>query len=474
MELSDYLRILRKRWIVIVTMTLLGIAASASATLLTEQRYEASTQVFVFVPTAGTVGELAQGGSFAQNQVRSYAEAVSTPRVLQSVVSELGLDEDAETLAASVSAEAPLNTVNIRISVTRESPTEAAQIANATTESFRAVIADITDGQVSVSVLRTASVPTEAVSPNARLNLALGALVGLAIGIGLAVLREVLDTRVRTPRDIEEITTAPIIGAIAYDPDAVKRPLIVRVDPHSPRAEAFRSLRTNLQFLDLDAAARSFVITSSIPREGKSTTAVNLAIAVADSGARVVLVDADLRRPKVAEYLGLEGAVGLSDVLISRASLSDAVQVWGRNRLSVLPAGTVPPNPSELLGSHAMHSLVRTLESEYDLVIIDMPPLLPVTDAALVSKMTRGAIVVTAVGRTHRGELRGAVSALETVGARTAGVVLSMVPTRGPDASAYGQYGYGYGYGYGARYGYAPIAPGRAEPGVRRRQGSAQ
>lgn len=445
-ELSDYLRILRKRWLIIVIVTLVGLASAATATLLTTPRYEASTQVFVFVPTTGTVGELAQGGSFAQNQVRSYAEAVSTPRVLDAVVRNLSLDETAEDLAETVTAEAPLNTVNIRISVTRESPSEAAEIANETTSSFRAVIADITGGQVSVSVLREATVPDSPVSPNTQLNLALGLLVGLAVGIGLAVLREVLDTRIRGQRDVEAITTAPVIGGISYDPDAVKRPLIVHDDPHSPRAEAFRALRTNLQFLDIEPGARSFVVTSSVPAEGKSTTSANLAIAIADSGARVLLVDADLRRPKLAEYLGLEGAVGLSDVLINRVGLHDVLQVWGRNRMTVLPAGSVPPNPSELLGSRAMGDLLHALERDFDVVIIDMPPLLPVTDAALVSKMTKGALVVAAAGRTDRAELKGAFAALENVGARVSGVILTMLPTKGPDAYSYGQYGYGYGY----------------------------
>ncbi|WP_169079412.1 polysaccharide biosynthesis tyrosine autokinase [Microcella alkalica] len=449
MELADYLRILRKRWLVILVLTLVGIAASATATLLMTPQYRATTQVFVYVPSSGTVGELAQGGSFAQNQVRSYAEAVSTPRVLDDVVASLGLDETADELGESVTAEAPLNTVNIEIAVVRESPTEAADIANATTSSFEAVIDDITSGQVSVSVLREASVPREPISPNTNLNLALGLLIGLAVGIGLAVLMEVLDTRIRGQRDVEALTQAPIIGGIAYDPNAVKRPLIVQDDPHSPRAEAFRTLRTNLQFLDIEPGARSFVITSSVPAEGKSTTSANLAIALADSGARVVIIDGDLRRPKLAEYMGLEGAVGLTDVLIQRASLGDVLQPWGRRGLSVLPAGSVPPNPSELLGSRAMQSLVHALEQEFDVVIIDMPPLLPVTDAALVSKMTKGALVVAAAGKTDRRELEGALAALENVGARVSGIIITMLPTKGPDAYGYGRYGYG-GYGYTA------------------------
>ncbi len=303
---------------------------------------------------------------------------------------------------------------------------------------------------VTLTVLRPATVPGAPVSPNTNLNLALGVLVGLALGFGLAILREVLDTRIRTMRDVENITDAPIIGGISFDPNASRRPLIVQADPRSPRAESFRTLRTNLQFLNVEGGPRSFVITSSIESEGKSTTAANLAIALSDAGARVALVDADLRRPKIAEYMGIEGAVGLSDTLIGRVSLLDALQTWGRGNLAVLPAGTTPPNPSELLGSQAMLTLVRTLEKEFDTVLIDVPPLLPVTDGALLSKSARGAIIVVAAGRTQRGELSAALAALENVDARVAGIVMTMLPTKGPDAYGYGRYAYGrYGYGYG-------------------------
>ncbi|MFW8745217.1 CpsD/CapB family tyrosine-protein kinase, partial [Mesorhizobium japonicum] len=229
-----------------------------------------------------------------------------------------------------------------------------------------------------------------------------------------------------------------------------RRPLIVHDDPNSARAEAFRSLRTNLQFLDVEGGPRSFVIASAIPEEGKTTTAANLAIAIAQSGARVAVVDADLRRPRLAGYLGLEGAVGLSDVLIGRVPLTDALQPWGNVPLMVLPAGTRPPNPSELLGSRAMELLLQVLEREFDTVLIDVPPLLPVTDGALLAKQTRGALLLVAAGRVRRDELAGAIRALENVDAHLSGLILTMLPVKGPDA--YGRYGYGR-YGSG-RYGH--------------------
>jgi capsular exopolysaccharide synthesis family protein len=292
-----------------------------------------------------------------------------------------------------------------------------------------------------------ASIPTAPVSPNVLLNLALGALVGLALGVGGAVLRETLDTRIRGQRDVEQITDVPVIGGILFDPKAVERPLIMHADPQSPRAESFRTLRTNLQYLDVERVERSFVVTSSIGSEGKSTTSANLAIALADSGARVLLVDADLRRPRIAEYMNIEGSVGLTDVLIGRAEINDVIQPWGRGQLHVLPAGHIPPNPSEMLGSTRMTQIIAEFSRAFDVVIFDCPPLLPVTDAAILAKRVGGAILIVAAGRTQKNQLTGAIAALQSVGAPISGVVMTMLPTTGPDNHGYGQYGYGHTYG---------------------------
>jgi succinoglycan biosynthesis transport protein ExoP len=478
MEFGDYLRILRKRWIVIVAATLAGLAVAAAASILTTPIYRASTLVYVQVQSSGSLGDLVQGSNFVQSQVASFAEVVSTPRVLTPAIKALALDETASELAESVSADAPAGLVNIEVTVTRDSPTEAADIANAITESFKQVVQDITSSgsvgeattsQVSVSVLREASPPRTPTSPDTVINLAVGLLIGLAAGLGIAILRDILDTRIRGERDVASISVSPIIGGIGFDPSAVDKPLIVQDDPRSVRAEAFRTLRTNLQFLNIEQGPKSFVVTSSMPSEGKTTTAANLAIALADSGAHVVLVDADMRRPKLAIYMGLEGAVGLSDVLIGRTELTDALQPWGRGTLAVLPAGAIPPNPSELLGSRAMASLIDNLEKEFDVVILDLPPLLPVTDAAVVSKITRGTLLVVAAGRTRKGELAGAVAALENVDASASGIILTMLPSKGPDAYGYGRYGYG-GYGYGEPDPSESGVPSPAASGVRVRR----
>ncbi|MDR5701472.1 polysaccharide biosynthesis tyrosine autokinase [Agromyces aerolatus] len=469
MELRDYVRVLRQHWVLIVALTLLGVAAAAGYSIMQTPQYSSSAKVFVSTSGGASVSELQQGNTFTQQRVKTYADLVTTPIVLLPVINELSLDTTGEALARQISASAPLDTTLIQITATDDDPALAAALATAVSQSLTQVVGSIestnaaaqaegeeTDASpaqspVRLTLVQHAAVPQSPVSPNVPLNIALGALVGLALGVGIAVLRATLDTRIRNERDVEMVTETPIIGGIVFDPKAKERPLIVHADPHSPRAESFRTLRTNLQFLEPGRGDRAFVVTSSIESEGKSTTAANLAIALADSGARVLLVDADLRRPKVASYLGIEGAVGLTDLLIGRADLADVIQRWGRNQLYVLPAGRIPPNPSELLGSTQMVKVIQELQETFDVVLFDAPPLLPVTDAAVLARSVGGAIVVVAAGRAHKQHLRGALAALENVDAPVSGVVLTMLPTKGPDAYGYGRYGYGYGYGYAAQ-----------------------
>ncbi|MGO1745201.1 MAG: polysaccharide biosynthesis tyrosine autokinase [Microbacterium gubbeenense] len=472
MELSDYIRILRKNWIVIVAIILLALGASAVYSLARTPLYQSSSDIMVSTQSGSSSAELTQSNTYTQARVNSWVELASSPKVLDPVIHELGLAQTAAQLADDVAVSSPLNTTVVTTTVTNADPNLAADIANAVADSLATAIDEVEtlpDAPSPVKVTPiSAALPAEApASPNVPLNLALGALIGLALGIGVAVLRTVLDTRIRSTRDIEALTERPVIGAIPHDPKAEARPIILQADPQNPRSEAFRALRTNLQFLDLEGG-RSFVVTSSMPSEGKSTTAVNLAIALADAGKRVVLIDGDLRKPKVADYLGIEGGVGLTDVLIGRANLNDVVQKWGRRSLYVLPAGKIPPNPSELLGSTRMAELLDSLARDADAVILDAPPLLPVTDAAVLARSASGAILVAAAGSTHRNQFSGALDVLENVNAHVAGVVLSMVPTRGPDA-----YGYGYGYGYRYVADETPELPHAGNAGMRSNRRSA-
>ena len=450
MELRDYLVILRKNWLLIIAFTLLGVGAAAGYTLTVTPLYSAETTVFVSSESASSVSELSQGNTYTLSRVTTYAELVSTPSVLEQVIAALDLDATSEDLALRVSASASTSTTLITITAQDADAVTAANIANATGSSLASVVEEIetptTDesSPVRLTVVEKATAAFSPSTPNVNLNLALGGLVGLALGLGLAVLRSTLDTRIRTESDLAEVTEVPLIGGIPFEAKFSSHPLIVHSDPRSPRAEAFRSLRTNLQFVSM-GDHNSVVVTSSSQSEGKSTTAVNLALAVADTGARVALVDADLRRPRVAQYMDIEGGVGLTDLLIGRASFADVMQRWGRGEFYVLPAGRIPPNPSELLGSEAMKKLIVFMEKEFDFIIFDCPPLLPVTDAAILGSSVGGVVLVVAAGRTTKQQLSGALDSLKLLNARLMGIILTMVPTKGPDSYGYGRYGYGYG-----------------------------
>jgi capsular exopolysaccharide synthesis family protein len=449
-DLRDYMRLVRKRWRIISACVLLSLIGAAAITALSPKVYSAQAQIIISAQaTADDLTSALQGSSFTQQRVKSYAAIVNTPLVTQPVVKSLNLSITADQLSHRISASNPLDTFLLDISVTDNDPVVAQKTANAVANQFLQVVKDLETPEgsaqplVKATVVKPASVPTVPVSPRPKINLALGLLVGLALGVGAAVLRESLDTTVKGPDDISALTASPLLGIIPEDSDARVSPLI-SAEQGNLRAEAYRQVRTNLQFVDVERSIKSVVVTSAIPDEGKSTTACNLAIAFARTGARVVLVEADLRRPRTADYLGVEGAVGLTNVLLGQVSVGDVLQTWGTLPLKVLPSGPIPPNPSELLGSRPMAELVTLLGAHADIVILDAPPLLPVTDAAVLSTVCDGALIVARFGHTRRDQLTAAEQAVGKVGGRIVGVLLNRVPRRGGGSN----YGYGYGYGY--------------------------
>lgn len=446
MTLSDFLRLIRQSLVALIVACLLGGGVGALIAVVSSPKYRSTGQVYVSVqPGAPDVSDLAQGNSAAQQKVNSYVQVVRSASVLQPVIDELRLDTTVTELAQRVTSTATVDSVLLDISVTEDDPKEAARIATAVISSFSHVVTENlekpTAGGASLVRIETVQpplVPQRPSSPDLVKYIALGLTFGLAAGVGGALVRQTLDSKVRTQDDVGRVASVPVLGAIGFDATATINPLVVHADPRNPRAESFRSLRTNIQFVETDARRQSFTITSAVPSEGKSTTAANLAITMAEGGSRVVLVDADLRRPRIAELMGVEGSAGLSDLLIGRTELEDVTTPWGRGGLSVLPAGQIPPNPSELLGSDAMLALIDQLTTEFDFVIFDAPPLLPVTDAAVLSRLTGGAVVISAVGRVTQKQLASALDALRAIGSKTLGVVMTMVPTK--DRGAYDTY----------------------------------
>jgi capsular exopolysaccharide synthesis family protein len=446
LEIIDYVRVVRRNWVLIAASTLLGLLVAGAAVMATTPSYTARTQLFVATQNSGSVLELQQGNTFSQARVASYVETAKTPVVLQPVIDSLGLELSPSALASKIEASVEGSTVLLNIAVTDSSPVRAAAVAEAVAESLISAVDQLenpsSDGisPVRLSVITPAAAPSTPASPNTSLYLAAGLLIGAAAGISSALLRSAMDTRIRAEVDLKKVTEASVLGGIAFDADAVKKPLLTQVPPQSPRAESFRQIRTNLQFAHVSHSSKSVVVTSSLPGEGKSTTAVNMAISLAQTGQRVALVDADLRRPMVGEYLGLDGSAGLTTYLVGHGSLEDMLQPWGTDDLYVLTSGMIPPNPSELLGSSAMSGLIKTLEAGFDAVVIDAPPLLPVTDAAVLAQRVGGVVLVVGSQIVKVNDLQKSLSSLSMVEADLLGVVLNRLPAKDPDAYTYSYY----------------------------------
>ncbi|TKV61696.1 polysaccharide biosynthesis tyrosine autokinase [Nakamurella flava] len=447
LDMRAYGRAIRKSWWLVLLLAVLGLGAGVLITAKATPQYQSSITWFASTPTNGD-GTPLQADQYAQRRVNSYVGLLTSEK-LSDLVVEKNPALTRDQVQSSITASADLNTVLLSATVTASSPATSLAIATGVADTFGTMVQQLenrgTDNPT--VVLNVVSGPTlnpVPVSPKKTLNYALGLVVGLAAGLALAILRTILDTTVRSPQALRELTGAPVLATIASDRGARRSPLIVDRSAQSGRAEAFRQLRTNLQFVDLQEPVRTLVVTSSLPDEGKSSTAANLAVAFAESGRRTLLVEADLRRPKVADYLELERAVGLTDVLLGGVDINDALQPWGNLPLTLLASGTIPPNPSELLGSPVMAELMASLSTSFEMVVIDTPPLVPVTDAAIAATLADGAILIVRYGRTSRADIAAAVRSLDAVGARNLGSVLTMVPPGGGasyGAARYNTYG---------------------------------
>lgn len=426
------------RWPSILLVTLLGVGLAALALSLSTPRYTAHAEVLVSPPQQQSTS------APAERTVASYAVVLGGRTTAAAVVDDLALDRSVRSVDDDLSASVVEGTAVLRVAASSSDAEQSARLAQAAATSF----VDWVDDQktsLNASVVSTAVAPTRPSSPSRVPWLALGAVIGLLAGLLVAAARRRADHSIHGPAQLEEVAGAPVLGAIAHDRDVADTPLITSLGTHHPRFEAIRILRTNLQFVDIDQSHKVITVTSSVPGEGKSTTACNLAIALAQTGVRVALVEGDLRRPSVSEYLGLERSVGLTTVLVGRVPLEEGMQQAPTPGLDVLTSGALPPNPSEILQTSAMTAVVTDLREAYDIVLIDAPPLLPVTDAALLASISDGALLVVRHGDTGREAVAGAVARLRAVNARLLGTVLTMAPVKELTQHGYGGYGYGYG-----------------------------
>lgn len=438
MNIQEYARVIRKRWRLVLAPLLVALGAALALTSLTPKTYQSTVSFFVSTSDTSDSSQLAQGGTFTQQRVKSYTQLITTPKVLGPVAEKLHVVGGADGVRPMVSAKAATDTVMIEAAVTSKDPRQSAEIAREIGTSFPAAVADLErvssqrPSPVKVSLVQQPSALGTLVGPSLTTNLVLGGFLGLLAGICFAMLWDRNDTKVRTREDLQLVREdISVLGAIPFDSDTPSHPLILEANAHTPRAEAFRSLRTNLRFVDAAKHPRLFVVTSALAGEGKSVTTANLALALATSGYSVCLIEGDLRRPRLLQYLGLEGGVGLTDVLIGQADLRDVAQRFGAMPLMVIGAGPTPPNPSELLGSPTMAKVLEDLRGRFDYVVIDAPPLLPVTDGAVLATMADGAILVSGAGIVHRAQVKEALDHLDAVQARLLGSILNRAPKEG-------------------------------------------
>jgi polysaccharide biosynthesis transport protein len=314
-----------------------------------------------------------------------------------------------------------------------------------------------------IRVVERPQLPAAPVSPVVPLNLGVGAATGLLLGIALAIGREQLDRSIKTPDDLERAQGLLFLGLLpALEPTALSRKgaalaatpetapeLIVHHQPNSGTAEAARALRTNILYMSPDHPFQTLLVTSAGPSEGKTTVATCIAVAMAHAGHRVALLDCDMRRPRVHKVFGLRNDVGVTTALIDLDSVGGIIHDTVVPNMKVICTGPIPPNPSELLHSEAFARLLADLRTRFDRVIIDSPPILPVTDAAILATQVDGTILIVRAFKTSRDLVRRAKRTLNDVGARIVGSVLNAVELHRPE---YGYYRYQYKYdsgGYG-------------------------
>lgn len=451
MELRDYLRGLRRHWIAILLMTLVGVGAGYGWTLLQTPVYVAGASGYVSSTGVEDLGTSTLGDSLARSKVPTYLEIAGWRTVAEHTIEELDLSTRPEDLVQRIEVSNPDGTTIIKVSAEGSTPEEARALAEAWIDGMKTEVDKIdgngTEGSAPVTILPgdEASLPNSPSFPDVQTAVIVGGILGFGFGIAFAMIRTVSDRRIRAADDVEARTGVAVVGTIPIVPGLDDESRLIDSSASGVTgkngtfavSEALRALRTNLQFMDVDHPPRTIVVTSPLPGDGKSTVACNLALTLAAGGSMVVLVDGDLRRSTVAKTMGLPGGAGLSDVLAGRASLAEVLQRTPRsNNLLVLAAGSVPPNPSEVLGSERMHTLLADL-TKHATVIIDAPPLLPVTDGAVLTHQADGALIVVTLRKTTFDLLDKALDTLRKARGRPLGIVLNRAPLRGADAAAY-------------------------------------
>ncbi|AJW41079.1 Tyrosine-protein kinase Wzc [Rhodococcus sp. B7740] len=430
MEIREYGRILRAGWWIVALATVIGIAGGWAYTFFTTPQYQACARLFVTTEGGSSVGEAYQNNLFSQERVTSYAGLATSTQVAQRAIDQLQLQMSPDELRSRVTATPIEKTVLLDLCATDPDPAVAQVLTNAVAGQLTQLVQELETSQrggspaAGATVVDQGDVPTSPIGMGLTTVLGLGAAIGFVLGIALALLRGLLDRSIRDRPRAEEISGRVVLGGLPIDATRPK----AAVASMQKMGEPLRALRTNIRFLGGGTPPRVITVTSAAAGEGRTSTAIDLSAVLAEAGHRVLLVGGDLRSATLGTRLGIDQSSGLSTVLSGEHSIEDAIQDDVFGGVSVLPSGPVPPNPSELLGSDRAQELLESLRGEYRYVIVDTPPLLQVTDGAILTALSDGALVLARTGRTTREKLRRAIKVLDGVGATVLGVVTTFEP----------------------------------------------
>jgi capsular exopolysaccharide synthesis family protein len=511
--LRSYSRLLRRRKWWIGGLALIGVAAGIGAPLVQARQYSSTAQILVQGATGPAAGA-ANPQDVTPTEVQTMLQLVNTASVENAVRRDVGS-------APPVQATEIAQTNVITITAVAPAAGAAARIANAYAQEFvqsqengalrsalkaeagvkdqiRATAAEIkqlrargrsasqinaevnqeavlqiqlsqlevnsANATSALTVVAPAAAPLQPSSPRPVPDALLGLVAGLVLGLAAAFLRDSLDDAVSGKEAAEQLASAPVLAAVPMVTSWRRRdrPLVVTLArPSSPATETYRSLRTSLQFARAEHELRTILVTSPAAAEGKTSTLANLGAVFAQAGHRVLMVSCDLRKPRLGQFFGIDEAAGLTTAILGEDSVENLLRpVPGVEGLWLLPSGPTPPNPAELLNGARSQQIFAQLRDAFDLVLIDSPPILPVTDAAVLSKDADATLLVVAAFRTRSGDLFRAAEKLAQVNARVVGVVLNEATRQA--AGYYSAYGSRTGYygGYGARKGYYGTASG--------------
>lgn len=441
LELAEYGRAIVRGWWLVFVCVLAGLGAAALATAAATPVYQSSVKFFVVSPPAAGQSAL-QSRELSRGRIVAYASLVKSDKFVEGLVTNSNTGLSAADITESISASADKDTLMLTVIVSLPDQAKAVATAKAIAGSLGAAVGELEAGRTQSgagqTVLHVVGGPTEEtqpVSPRSTLNLALGGLLGLGAGIALTVSRRLMDKTLRTVEDVEAAAGLPLLASIPVTTGAATagaRHGSMEPEKHtaSVSEEAGRRLRTNLDHFPAMPASVVVAVTSARAGEGKSRVALMLARAWAEAGVPVLLVEADLRNPRLAGELGLAGRPGLADVLDGRAALGKVIQHTEGGGPHVVAAGTVPAKPTELLAGRATAGVLGQMRDKYSRIVIDAPAMHPFSDAALLAANADCTVLVVRHGQVTRELLKSSLRNLELVNAKLAGVVLNALPVR--------------------------------------------